>query len=179
MRETTVNLKDLLQIFNCKSKGELKKHARNTVVYQQDMVAFVLAAQQGALYPYLYANHFARKVPDHLMPNEKEQEAISKNGIGNFKTLAAQKFARKVFQMPVEQRSRAAHLFYTSDHKYWNLFYFDNRDRSKYTNHWKHGGHIHFVSDLWSRLSMEEAWKKVKSGELSFQNKLHLRYVSD
>ncbi|MDH5479209.1 MAG: hypothetical protein OEX11_00395 [Nitrosomonas sp.] len=157
----------------------MKKHARNIVIYQQELVALILAAQNNALGPYIYANHFDRIIPAHLIPNEKEQEAISSNGIGRFKTREAKKFANKVFQLPKEQRVRAAHLFYTSDHKYWSLFYFDDKDRTEENNHWEHGVHIHFVSDLWPNLSLSSVWEKVNSGKLNFPQKLHLRYVNE
>jgi len=179
MRYPTENFKDLLDIFNCKSKSELERHARNIVIYKQDFVALILAGQHNDLSPYVYTNHFDRMIPPHLMPNKKEREAISNNDVGEYKTREAQKFANKVFQLPIEQRTVAAHLFYTPNHKYWNLFYFDDKDKSKYNNHWKHGTHIHFVSDLWPNLSLASIWQKVHSGKFSFPNKLHLRYINE
>lgn len=179
MRYPTEKLKDLIEIFNCRSKRELERHSRNTVIYQQDFVALILLAQHNELSPYVYANHFDRRIPPHLIPNENERKAVSDNGVGKFKTREAKKFAKKVFQLPVEQRMTAAHLFYTPDHKYWNLFYFDDKDRSEDNNHWKHGAHIHFISDLWPNLSMASVWQKVHSGQFNFPNKLHLRYVDE
>jgi len=145
-------------------------------VYQQDLVGLILAAQHGALAPYKYANHFARVMPDHLHPTEAEGDAIAANGVGLFQSREARKFASKVFQLFREQRSLAAHLFYTSNRNYWHLFYFDNRDTSEEQNHWKHGPHIHYVSNLWPELTMESAWNQVVSGEINFSNKLHIRY---
>lgn len=179
MKYPTYNLKDLLDIFNCKSKRELEKLARNKVIYQQDFVALILAAQHNELTPYMYSNHFDRRTPSYLIPNQEEYEAISNNGVGKYKTPKAQKFANKIFQFSYQQRMTAAHLFYTPDHKYWHLFYFDDKDKSKYDNHWKHGPHIHFVSDLWPNLSLSYVWEKVCSGKLSFNNKLHLKYVDE
>ena len=138
----------------------------------------ILAAQHGALAPYRYANHFAREMPTHLRPTEAESDAIATNGVGSFRSREARKFASKIFQLFHEQRSLAAHLFYTPSRTYWHLFYFDNRDTNEEQNHWKHGPHIHYVSDLWPELTMEAAWNQVKSGEVKFSNKLHLRYRS-
>jgi hypothetical protein len=173
------SLNDLLNLFNCKSKRELDKLAKNIIIHQQDFVAIILAAQHNELNPYNYANYFDRRIPDHLMPTEEEHEAISNNGVGKYKTRKAQKFANKIFQLPIQQRMTAAHLFYTSDHQYWNLFFFDDKDRSEYGNHWKHGPHIHFVSDLCSNLSLLSAWEKICSGKFSFSNKFHLKFVDD
>lgn len=136
----------------------------------------IMAAQRGAMHPYMYANHFARTFPDHLITNEKEQSALAENGIGEFKTKEAKKFASKSFQLFHEQRSLAAHLFYTQDHRYWNLFYFDNRDLAQHSNHWEFGAHIHFVSDLWSGVTLDDAWSQIKSGNIKISGKLHIRY---
>ena len=78
--------------------------------------------------------------------------------------------------MQKEQRSLAAHILYMPDHKFWHLFYFDNHDESKFRNHWKFGTHIHYVSYLWPELNMNLVWQKVMSGDLSFQNKLHINF---
>ena len=160
------------------SKRDLIRHCRMLTVYQQDLVGLILVAQHGELAPYKYANHFAREMPAHLHPNEVEGDAIAENGVGTFRSREARKFASKVFQLFREQRSLAAHLFYTQNRTYWHLFYFDNRDTEEEQNHWKHGAHIHYVSHLWPELSMEAAWSQVTSGELKFANKLHIRYRS-
>lgn len=145
-------------------------------MYQQDLVGLVLTAQHGALAPYKYANHFERNLPSHLHPSTAEGDAIAVNGVGEFRSREARKFASKIFQLFREQRSVADHLFYTPNHNFWHLFYFDNRDTDESNNHWKHGAHIHYVSDLWPELTMESAWSRVLSGELGFANKLHIRY---
>lgn len=176
MRNLTPHFPQLFEVLNVRSKRELDKHCRRLLVSQQDFVELILAARRGELAPYQYANHFARTVPGALIPNESENAAISKNGVGKFHTKGARKFASKLIQLFKERRSLAAHLFYTPDHRYWHLFYFDNRDNSDEKNHWKHGAHIHYVSDLWPELSMSEAWAQVHSGQLAFADKLHIRY---
>lgn len=176
MRDPTPDFPHLLEVFNIEAKRELERHCARLVVHQTDLVALIVAAQHGALHPYRYANHFDRRVPSHLFPNEGEQSAFAANGVGVFKTKAATKFAGKLFQLVQEQRSLAAHLFYTPSHKYWYLFYFDNRDVSAESNHWKHGPHIHLVCCLWPQLTVAEVWRKVEAGDLNFPNKIHLRY---
>src|SRR5450759_3658213 len=124
----TPNLSSLLEIFNIKSKRELVRYSRTVVIHQRDLVGVIIAAQQGGMVPYRYANHFASTVADNLHPNAEERDAIASNGIGGFKTRAAHKFTSKMFQLIHERRMLSAHLFYTLDHKYWHLFYSDNRD---------------------------------------------------
>lgn len=154
------------------------RHCSGLVVHRQDLVALILGAQHSALAPYRYTYHFADKVPPHLLPNEAEHSAIQQYGVGEFRTRGARKFASKIFQLSHERRVLAAHLFYTPNYRYWHLFYFDNHDTGKSKNQWKHGPHIHYISDLWSTVSLEQAWAQVKSGHVAFSSKAHLRYAS-
>jgi hypothetical protein len=176
MRDPTPEFPKLLELFNIDAKRELEQHCARLTVHQTDLVALILGAQHGALHPYRYANFFDRRLPGHLIPNKEEREAVASNGVGPFKTKAASKFARKLFQLPKQQRALAAHLFYTPNYKYWYLFYFDNRDISVHSNHWKYGSHIHLVCSLWPQLSLSEVWKKATKGNLQFSNKIHIRF---
>jgi hypothetical protein len=128
------------------------------------------------LSPYQYANYFSDTVPKHLIPNEIERTALAANEIGEFRTLEARRFATKIFQMHKERRVLAAHLFYTQDHRYWHIFYFDNRDRAKRNNHWKLGSHIHYSGDLWTEISMDDAWRGITGGSIGISKRLHIRY---
>ncbi|GAB3663807.1 hypothetical protein GCM10028813_44010 [Ramlibacter alkalitolerans] len=128
------------------------------------------------LAPYKYANHFDRRLPSHLLPNEAERSALAANGVGPFRSRGVSKFASKIFQLAEEQRCLAAHLFYTPCHTHWYLLYFDNRDTAVHRNHWKFGAHVHLLCSLWPNLSLEKTWKKVLEGDLSFPSKVHLRY---
>lgn len=176
MREPTEQLPSLLKLLNLQSKQEVTRHCANLIVYAQDLTALILAAQQGVLFPYRYANHFSEKVAHHLNPTEAEHMAIQQNGVGKFKTREARKFTSKIFQLFHERRMLAAHLLYTTNHNYWHLLYFDNRDTQESNNHWKHGPHIHYISDLWSTLSLHEAWSQITSGHMSFPSKIHIKY---
>lgn len=176
MREPTEHLPALIELFNLRSKQEVIRHCSNITIYSQDLVGLILATQQGAMFPYCYANHFSETVASHLNPTEPESMAIQHNGVGNFKTREARKFGSKIFQLFHERRMFAAHLFYTSNHKYWHLLYFDNRDTQDSQNHWKHGPHIHYISDLWGKLSLQEAWSQITSGHVSIPSKVHIKY---
>lgn len=148
-------------------------------MYQQDLVTLIVSAQHGALAPYQYANLFKDKIPEHLIPSEAEKEVLRSNGGGPLQSKNAGKFSRKIFQLFSERRSVAAHLFYTPDHCHWHLFYFDNKDTENFRNHWKHGSHIHYVSDLWPELNLACTWTKIAKGEMTFANKLHLRFEKE
>lgn len=178
MREPTEHFPSLLELFNMRSKNEVLRHCAGLVVHRQDLVSLILGAQHGALAPYRYANHFADTVAPHLQPTEAEHSAIQQNGVGKFQSRGARKFSSRIFQLFHERRVLAAHLFYTPNYRYWHLFYFDNRDTEESKNHWKHGSHIHYASDLWPNLSLQQAWTQVKGGHVSFPNKVHLRYAS-
>ena len=146
MRGPTDHLPALIQLLNVKSKNEIRRYSAGLVVHSQDLAALILGAQHGAFAPYRYSNHFSDKVPPHMYPTEAEHAAISQNGIGEFRSRNAEKFASKIFQLFRERHVLSAHLFYTPGYRYWHLFYFDNRDIDGSNNHWRHGAHIHYVS---------------------------------
>ncbi len=75
------------------------------------------------------------------------------------------------------RRLFSAHLFYSPSHKYWQLFYFDQRDTARHNNHWKHGAHIHYSSDLLAGCPSSGTWNKIISGDTLGLKNLHIRYV--
>lgn len=178
MKPTSAEFGNLVRIFNFDTKRDLEKFCAGITVDSHDFAAMLLGAQAGVFHPYLYANHFRRTVPDCLAPTEKQISAFHNNGRGPWKSKEAQTFARKTFQMFKDQRAQAAHLFYTPGGSFWHLFYFDQRDRSAHRNHWDHGPHIHLISSLWPRLKLADVWDRVQRGDLSFPNKIHLRFRS-
>ena len=175
MNGPTEDFRFLVELLNIDTKKKLTKFSKSIVVRQDDFVAFILGAQHGIFAPYKYANEFRRDVPQHLYPKNEEHAAIRTNGVGPYRTKEAKKFARKIFQMPKNLKTLAAHLLYTPDHKYWHLFYFSHRDREESGNHWRAGSHIHFVSYLWGGLPLEEAWTQVQSGKITMKA-LHIQY---
>lgn len=176
MRDPTEHFGSLVEIFNFNSKRQLERHCSRIIIHKQDLVALILAAHNGVIAPYKYVGHFARTLPERLSPDDTEMAALAKNGVGALRTKPARKCVRKLYQLFREQRMFAAHLFYTPSYHHWHLFYFDNRDTSKEMNHWKHGPHIHYVSDLWSGTTLESAWNQIVSSRLAFPSKLHIRY---
>lgn len=176
MEETNGTLNLLLEILNFGSKRDLVRHCKRVTIYQHDFVVLILGAQAGSFHPYKYANHYAEVVPEHLVPKEVERRTVETNGVGPFKTVEAKKFTKKLFQLFRERRVLAAHLLYTPDYRYWHIFHFDNRDRATHGNHWKFGAHIHYVCDLWTDLTMLQAWERITNGRASSSSDLHIRY---
>ena len=82
----------------------------------------------------------------------------------------------KVWQTMQDRRMLAAHLLYTADYEFWYLFYFDQRDRERHNNHWRHGPHIHLISYHWPGLGCGAVWHDIHQGNANFPNKIHLRY---
>jgi hypothetical protein len=165
----------LVNLFNIKTKKELKSYCQDAMILRQDFVSFILAAQAGVLSPYKYASHFEDKIPEHLTPKQEELAALGQATKGPLQGKA-KKCVRKVFQLFVDRRHIAAHLFYTPSYDYWHLFYFDQRDQSTPKNHWRGGPHLHFVNDLWANLVLEDVWERVLRGDTSFSS-VHIRYV--
>ncbi|MDA8172310.1 MAG: hypothetical protein M0Z48_10860 [Nitrospiraceae bacterium] len=171
----SVDTAPLIQIFNIKTKKELEQYCKSITINNSDFTALILAAQAGVLYPYKYASSFQDKIPVHLKPKQEEMRALGQAKKGPLEG-DARKCVRRVFQLFIERRCLAAHLFYTSNWKYWHLFYFDQRDQLAEKNHWRLGPHIHLVNDLWSNLSLEDVWNKIKGGERSFPS-IHIRFL--
>jgi hypothetical protein len=165
----------LITLFNIKTKKELKSYCQNIVILRQDFVKFIIAAQDGVLSPYKYANHFEDKIPDHLIPKQEELSTLGRSKRGMLQE-EAKKCVRKVFQIFVDRRYLSAHLFYTPSYDYWHLFYFDQRDQSITKNHWRGGPHLHFINDLWPNLVLEKVWERVLKGDMSFSS-AHIRYL--
>lgn len=171
------NIEKIIHIFNIDSKSDLMKYCRDLIIYRKDLAELIMLVDLGCIYPYRYHKTFLRKLPDHLYPNIEERNSIINHGVGVYKTKEAQKFANKLFQLHKEQRSLVAHIFYTEDWQYWHVFYHDNKDKLIHDNHWKCGPHIHYVSYLWSGLTLSLVLEKIRNGDLNFSNKLHIRYV--
>jgi hypothetical protein len=173
------DIEGLVRLLNIDSKSDLEKYCRAFVVREVDFVALIIEARAGGLSPYLYACRFIDNVPPDLRPTDQDLAELSRNGIGPLQD-ETRKVLFKTFQrLFKERRQFAAHLFYTPDCCYWYLFYSDQRDEDTVDNHWQHGSHIHLISSHWPNLRLEEVWRRVKTGDTNFQNKIHLRFLSD
>jgi hypothetical protein len=165
----------IVGILQCKTKRDLEKYCRQLTLRQKDFSFALLRARGGAFEPYKYANCFRDWVPDHLQLTDDNLGAIGANGVGPM-GKAARKTMNKVSQIFQDRRQLVAHLFYTPDHAFWYLFYFDQRDHTERGNHWQHGPHIHLISWHWPNLKLPEVWERIQRGDANFSNKIHLRF---
>jgi hypothetical protein len=174
--QTDRDLEQLVGLFNLKKKREVERYCRSLVLTPRAFTDIILCARTGGLDHYKYACRFRHTMPAHLNPSSDEIQAAGRDlKVGPLQG-AAKKFTRKVFQGFEDRRLFAAHLFYTPCHTWWHVFYFDQRDRDEYRNHWRNGAHIHYANDLFTHLALDEVWDRVSSGDINFLNGAHLRY---
>lgn len=170
------SLEKLLGLFNLSKKREVERYCQELVISSHDFASVLLAGRVAGLGPYKYACHFNESTPDHLHPKKDELAALATNGVGQLRGPAL-KAMRKVNQVFLDRRMLAMHLFYTSSQKFWHLFYFDQRDYEDCNNHWKHGPHIHYSQDLFTREPLSQVWAKATAEKPVFPPSLHVRYA--
>lgn len=169
------NLEPLIALFNLNKKADVYRHCKDLKVYGSDLAGLVLTGRVMGIGPYQYIAHFDDRIPKHLHPKDSEFAAAGRAKVGPLEG-EAQKFFRKIDQTFEERRLFAGHLFYTLDHRYWHLFYFDQRDTAERNNHWRHGSHIHYASDVFQRMPLREVWARVRNGDTVFLKAMHIRY---
>ncbi|MGS1014568.1 hypothetical protein ACVCL0_06695 [Rhodanobacter sp. UC4450_H17] len=174
--EMTPGFKGLLDLINAPNKREAQKICRDLIVESQDLFELIIAGRHGLLQPYRYACHFSDYTPEHVIPTQEQMSALSQYGPGEF-TGKAKTAVNKLFQTFKDRRMFAAHLFYLPEQDYWSLFYFDQRDRSEFDNHWKIGGpHIHYACEAFTRDPMQMMWQKVCQLPPNPPGASHVRY---
>ena len=166
----------LIELCNFKDKRELEKFCRTLTIRQTDFVLFILCAQSGGLAPYRYASHFEDRQIPHLIPSDDERAALAANGLGPLQGHA-RKALTKMSQLLRDRRHLSAHLFYTADHAFWHLFYFDQRDIAARGNHWEHGAHLHYASDVRINADAGTIWNQIRAGKQRFPT-IHIRFTT-
>lgn len=127
--------------------------------------------------PYLYACHFDQRVPAHLLPTDEDNRVLASAKLGGMHTERASKVARKFSQIFQDRRILCCHLLYDPTKAYWHLFYFDQRDMSPYSNHWKNGGaHIHYSRESYANKSLDEIWADVCSSPSTLPSSEHIKF---
>jgi hypothetical protein len=165
------SLAEFVTLFHLSTKADVERHCRDLVVLKQDFVALVMAAQDGALEPYRYANRFLQRMPGHLNPKPTELAALSATKVGAQIEGEARKAMNKIAESFEERRLFAAHLIFTPDHKFWHLLYFDQKDTDDRDNHWREGAHIHYTNDRFHRDPLPKIWSRVSVGDTAFLNR--------
>lgn len=163
-------LKNLLEI---STKSELKKYSRTISINLRDFANLICNCHT------LGYNHQIRYhdfVPQHLIPTEKDRDAIGSASGGKLEGNAKTAW-NKIRQIFTDRRCLIAHVFYNATK--WHLFYFDQRDFETQTkNHWKEGSHIHFVNFLWTQYNINTINDIFDNCKTSISGKLHIRFVN-
>lgn len=155
----------------------MEKYCRELVVARDQLVELFLNGHAGNTGRFAYAVHFQQYHPGSLRPTDAERAALAENGLGPLKGKAL-KLITKVTQMFKDRRLLAVHLFYSADRKYWHMIYFDQRDNAEMDNHWQHGPHIHYSSELFTTAPLQEIWANATSEQATFPPSVHIRYVT-
>lgn len=168
-------LEALLHIFEIASKKELKAYCGDLEIHASDFADLILAADMGAMDPYRHARFNRHLSPEHLEPTESDFEALSEATPGE-PSRSVGKFATKIKQLFQDRRFLVGHLFCTSDERFWQFFYFDQRDMAEFDNHWAGGSHIHLVNDLWPNLTPRAVVEGFMADKPRMPASLHIRY---
>ncbi len=169
------SIASLVDLLNIRKKGDAVRYTRDLVISSDALVGIILAAQVGSLGPYGYTSHAREISSPALEPSTAELNAFARAGVGKATGLAL-KAIRKLDQQFVERSLLVAHLFYSSSHHYWHLFYFGQRDYTARRNHWKHGPHLHYSQNAFTREPLPEIWAKVCAPSPVFPPSLHIRF---
>jgi hypothetical protein len=169
------SLEHLVRLLNTTGKQEASRYAKNLTITSEALVGIILAAQVGGLGPYAYALYDREISADTLNPTNEELTALGRTGVGKATGLAL-KAIRKVDQQFKERSLLVVHLFYSRSHRHWHMFYFDQRDYTTRRNHWKHGPHIHYSQDTFTREALSYVWAKIQVPKPQFPPALHIRF---
>ena len=164
-----------MPLLNTSGKQEASRYAKDLAVTSEALVGIILAAQVGGLGPYAYASYDREISPDTLNPTNEELNALGRTGVGKATGLAL-KAIRKIDQQFKERSLLVVHLFYSQSHRHWHMFYFDQRDYAARRNHWKHGPHIHYSQDTFTRKPLSEVWANIQAPKPTFPPELHIRF---
>jgi hypothetical protein len=171
-----IDLERLWRVFTFDKKRDLKKYCDNAIIHKRDFATLVMACKAGRL-PFEHKMHYKDHVPAQLVPSEKEQDALSTNGLGPLKGDAL-KMMRKMGQLFKDRRYLVGHIFYTSAE--WHFFYFDQWDiDQKKGNHWSGGSHVHFINWLWPNYDPQTVWSTFVAGGEPPKGALHIRFVTE
>lgn len=169
------DLPSLARVFEIKAKRELEAYCRTLEIHADDFANLILAIDLGAGDPYLHQRYNRHLQPEHLLPADCNFEALREAEVGE-PLAAVGKFSRKIEQLFTDRRFLVGHLFHTSDYKYWQFFYFDQRDMAEFDNHWTGGAHIHLVNDLWPGLSAKDVVDGFMAEKPRMPTSLHIRF---
>jgi len=165
----------ILKLFNLDKKAEVKKHCREVTISSEVLADVVFNGRIGNLENYIYQCAFINITPEHLELTEANLKTMVEVKPGPIEGKAKTAFNK--IDTSFEQRKLLnVHLFHTPSKEYWNMFYFTQRDTTKYNNHWKHGPHIHYSSDLILSTPIDEVWKLINQRKPRLPKSEHIKY---
>ena len=169
------SLERLIALFNLVGNREIRRYCRDLVVTSEDLADVILVGTIAGLGPYRYVNHFSEIRHESLEPNRTQLVALGRSGVGPAKGDAL-KAIHKMDQIFLQRRLLGVHLFYAPSRKYWHMFYFDQRDYEATKNHWKHGPHIHYSQDTFTREPLSTVWQQAAAVMPTLPPSVHIRY---
>src|SRR5689334_2071270 len=115
----------LQELLCISKKSELEKFAKEIEITKRDFVTLVSnAASIGYLHDLQY---------HEFRPSDARLDADPGKNL--------RRFVGQMNRIFDQRRLFTAHIFLNSER--WHVFYFDQRDRQSFANHWQHGSHIH------------------------------------
>ena len=167
----------LMKVLDFNSKRELESYCRGLTIDSEDFFYLILAAEQ-SLIPYAHRIHHRDIIPKELTLGHEPHGPVETDKSGRL-VGGSLKFFRKVTQIFHVRRFLVGHLFFSSDLHNWHFLYFDQRDQSPHSNHWKHGPHIHLINWLWPNYSAKSLWNEFTIGNPKMRGALHIKYTDN
>lgn len=169
------SLEKLLALFEFSKKSDVVNYCHTLTISSEGLSDLILAGHVNALDSFKYLSHFIDITPEDLEFSDDNFRALTESSAGKL-SHQAQKTLKKLEQTYKTRRLLAVHLFYTESHKFWHIFYFDQRDYQAKQNHWEHGSHIHYTQDLFTNQPLSKIWSNITKEKPSFPPALHVRY---
>lgn len=168
---------DIVDLFEAETKKQAERVCDALVLTKHDLVSLVvLSRREFEIFPYHHAFKYREKIPKDLALTDKNIAAITDAEVG-VPSDGIRKAMKKLFQLPKNIERASAHLFYTSQHTVWHLFYFDIRDRNFSEPHWVGGPHIHYLSYLCTNQPCQEVWSNFcEKGRSGVGRGIHIRF---
>jgi hypothetical protein len=139
---------NIAHLFSLTSKAEVVKYAQRLVLEKNDLVCAITYPWLGG---YAHSGGFCEWQPEdaQLTPDDID---IARN---RARRDELSKFIGKLDNMFKTRKHLSAHFFVRPGR--WHLFYFTLNDMTeREPNHWKKGGHLHFINDLWPQYKLED-----------------------
>ncbi len=163
-------------LFALGRKKEVKRFCKHLNLRGRDLADLVINAELCGYSHYRLHREYASE--EHK-PTPEEEEALRSNGIGKFKSKAAERFVRKIDQRYNKRKNVNVHLF--ANGKEWHLFYFTFQEafgeQLRKPSHWVRGDHIHYISHLWGH-DLEEIMRRIQKPQYSLGG-AHIRYTDE